>query len=115
RPHAAVAQAEDPPLVLLVRIAELELEQEAVELGLGQRVRALVLDRVLRGEDEERRRQLPRRPFDRHLPLLHLLEEPGLRRRRRPVHLVREQHAREDWAWPERELAAVQRQRSQEI
>ena len=33
---------------------DLELEEEAVELGLGQRVGALEFDRVLGGEDEER-------------------------------------------------------------
>ena len=101
--------------MLLVRVAELELEEEAVELGLGQRVRALVLDRVLRGEDEERLGQLPRRPLDRHLPLLHRLEQRGLRLRRRPVDLVGEQHAREDRSRPERELAAVQRQRPEQV
>ena len=42
------------PLVVRRRIAERGLEQEAVELRLGQRVGALVLDRVLRGEHEER-------------------------------------------------------------
>ena len=36
------------------RVADLQLEQEAVELRLGQRVGALVLDRVLRGDDDER-------------------------------------------------------------
>lgn len=35
-----------------------ELQEEAVELGLGQGVRALVLDRVHGGGDEERLRQL---------------------------------------------------------
>jgi hypothetical protein len=37
----------------LRRIADDDLEHEAVELGLGQRVGALLLDRVLRREDEE--------------------------------------------------------------
>ena len=36
------------------RVADLDLQHEAVELRLGQRVGALLLDRVLRREDEER-------------------------------------------------------------
>jgi hypothetical protein len=41
--------------VLLRREGHPQLEQEAVELGLGQRVGALHLERVLRGQHEERR------------------------------------------------------------
>ena len=37
------------------RVAHVQLEHEAVELRLGQRVGALLLDGVLRGQDEERR------------------------------------------------------------
>ena len=36
------------------RVADVDLHEEAVELRLGQRVGALVLDRVLRRDDEER-------------------------------------------------------------
>ena len=36
------------------RVPEREPRAEAVELRLGQRIGALVLDRVLRGDDEER-------------------------------------------------------------
>ena len=45
---------EDLALLGLGRIADRELHQEAVDLRLGQRVGAFVLDRVLRREDEER-------------------------------------------------------------
>ena len=41
-------------LLLRARVADRQLEQEAVELRLGQRVGALVLDRVLGGDDDER-------------------------------------------------------------
>ena len=37
-----------------VRVADVEAEQEAVELRLGQRIGALVLDRVLGPDHEER-------------------------------------------------------------
>ena len=53
--------------------------------------------------------------LDRHLLLLHRLEQRGLRLGRRPVDLVGEQHAREDRPRPERELAAVQRQRARQV
>ena len=42
------------PLGVRARIAEARAQQEAVELGLGEGIRALVLDRVLGREDEER-------------------------------------------------------------
>ena len=39
------------------RIADHDLEHEPVDLRLGQRIGALLLDRVLRGQHEERLRQ----------------------------------------------------------
>ncbi len=52
--EAAVVAGQHLLLLLEGRVADLELEQEAVELGLGQRVGALVLDRVLGGDHDER-------------------------------------------------------------
>ena len=54
------------------------------------------LDRVLRGDDEKRRRKRPRLAFDRGLSLAHRLEKARLRARRRPIDLVREQNVRKD-------------------
>jgi hypothetical protein len=92
-------------LALLVRgrIAERHTNHEAVELRLGQRIGALVFDRVLRGDDDERPRQLVRVPVDRHVPLLHALEQAGLGLRRGPVHLVDEHHVGEHGAGPKLE------------
>ena len=45
---AAVREAQHRGLVGRVGIADVELGEEAVELRFGQRIRALVLDRVLR-------------------------------------------------------------------
>ena len=42
--------------------------------------------------------------LDRHLPLLHRLEQRGLGLRRRAVDLVAEQEVREDRPWPELEV-----------
>ena len=51
---AVVCSASMRRLLAERRIAEREPRGEAVELGLGQRIRPLVLDRVLGGDDEER-------------------------------------------------------------
>ena len=56
----------------------MHLEHEAVDLRLGQRIRALLLDRVLRGEDDERLGQRVGLVADRDLPLLHRLEQRAL-------------------------------------
>ena len=57
RVEAVVVGAQYAQLLVAVRQRDGELEQEPVELRLGQRVGALVLDRVLGGGDQERVRQ----------------------------------------------------------
>ena len=93
-------------LLLLVarRIADPQLEHEAVDLRLGQRVRALLLDRVLRRQHEERLLELERRAADRHLLLLHRLEQRRLHLGRRAVDLVGEDDVGEDRPALHREL-----------
>src|SRR5438094_2660324 len=100
-----VVRAEDRLLLRRLGIAHDRLEQEAIELGLGKRVGPLVLDRVLRRDDEERPRQGPRVAFERDLLLLHRLEERGLRLRRCAVHLVGEDDVREDRTFLDAEVA----------
>ena len=99
--------AQDLQLGLARRDRQHDLEQEAVELGLGQRVGALVLDGVLRRGDQERPRQRARDPVDRHLALLHRLEQRRLGLGRRPVDLVGEQQVGEDRALAEAQLALL--------
>ena len=72
------------------RVAERDAQQEAVELALRQAIGALLLDRVLRGDDHERRRQGVGAPVDGDLALLHRLEQRRLRLRRGAVDLVGE-------------------------
>src|SRR5207245_2172773 len=88
-------------------IADDGLEEEPVELRLGQRIRALVLHRVLRRDDEERMRQHARLALERDLLLLHRLEQRGLRLGGRAVHLVGEHDVREDRALLDPELAGA--------
>ena len=49
------AASEDVHLAVAARVAERRAQEEAIELCLGERVRPLVLDRVLRRDDEEGR------------------------------------------------------------
>src|SRR3990170_1431103 len=110
-PHV-VGPPRTPPvenllLLLSRRIPDIDAHEEPVDLRLRQRVRAFVLDRILRREHDERARQGMRLPLEGRLPLLHRLEERGLRLRRRAVDLVREQDVREHRPLAEHELARL--------
>ena len=78
------------------RIADAQHHREAVQLRLGQRVDAFLLDRVLRRQHPERIVEREGGVGERDLPLLHRLEQRALRLRRRAVDLVGEQDVRED-------------------
>jgi hypothetical protein len=80
-------------LALLLRggVVDVDLEQEPVALGFGQRVDALVLDRVLGGHHQERLGQRVGLAADGDLALGHDLQQRGLDFRRRPVDLVGQQ------------------------
>ena len=89
---------QDPPLLFRRRIVDHDVEHEAIELRLGQRIRAFLLDRVLRREHEQRPLEIEAHAADRDLILLHRLEQRRLRLRRRAVDLVGEDDVREDRA-----------------
>ena len=61
-------------------------------LRFGQRIGAFLLDRVLRGQHEERIGQLVPHAADGDLPLLHRFEQRGLRLGRRAVDFVGQDH-----------------------
>ena len=86
-----------------------DVEHEPVELGLGQRVGPLELDRVLGSEDEERLLQGIGPALDRDPVLLHRLEQGRLGLRRGPVDLVGEEHVREHRTRCEHHLAPAGR------
>ena len=94
-------------LVLAARIAEPVQEHEAVELRLGQLEGAGLLDRVLRGDDQERRGQLQVLAADRDLALLHRLEHRALHLRRGAVDFIGQQQVREDGPVVDAEVAAL--------
>ena len=73
-----------------------ELHHEPIELRFGQRIRAFLLDRILRREHEERLGQLVRLSGRGHGVLLHRLQQRGLRLRWRAVDLVGQHDVGED-------------------
>ena len=95
----------DLALLVACRIAHAQLQHEPVDLRLGQRVRALLLDRVLRREHEERLLELVGRATDGDLLLLHRLEERRLHLGGRAIDLVREDDIGEDRSLLDHELA----------
>ena len=105
RIEPGVVASEHLLLLLHGRVAHDELEQESVELRFGQRIGALVLHRILRGHDDERIGEHVRPPVDRHLPLLHRLEQRRLRLRGSAVDLVGEEQVREERTLAESEAA----------
>src|SRR3989454_220597 len=98
---------EDFDLLLPRRIADIDLQQEPVDLRLGERIGAFVLDRILRRDHEERPVQWKRLALQGGLSFLHRLEQRGLGLRRRAVDLVREEDVREDRPAPEDEIARL--------
>ena len=99
--------ADDLEFLLLLGIIDEGVEHEAVELGLGQRVGSLLLDRILRGQHEERFGQPAALASGRHLVLLHRLEQRGLGARRGAVDLVGQHQVGEDRAGLEAEGIAA--------
>ena len=76
--------------VLFAGIRHRQLEEEAIQLGLRQGVRAFHLDRILRGENEKGLRERVRGASSRHASLLHRLEQGRLGLGCRAVNLVSE-------------------------
>ena len=83
-----------------------DLHHEPVALRLGQLVDAFGFDRVLRGDDEERRRHVIRVAADGHVLLGHDFEQRRLHLGRGTVDLVGQQEVDEDRAEFDIELLA---------
>ena len=81
-----------------VGIADAQAHQEAVELRFGQRIGAVVLHRVLRGDHHERARQRMRPAVDGDLAFVHGFEQRGLRLGGGAIDLVGQQKIAEDGA-----------------
>ncbi len=98
-------RVQDADLGLLVRVAQLQLDQKTVQLRFGQRVRAVKLDRILSRQHEERRRQIVPLALDRRVRLAHRLQQRRLRPGRGPIDLVGQQHVAEDRSGAKRKRA----------
>src|SRR5439155_9345088 len=94
-------------LLLRRGVAEPDLDQKAVELGLRQRERALELDWVLGRQHQEGLREHAGHAIDRDLAFAHGFEQRALRAWCRAVDLVGQQDVGEDWAGLEAECAFV--------
>ena len=81
-----------------VRIADDHLQHEAIDLRLGQRISAFLLERVLRRENEERIGQPISLVAERDLAFLHRFEQRALHFGGRAIDFVREDEVREDRA-----------------
>ena len=78
-------------------------------MRFGQRIRAFHLNRVLRGEDEERFLQRVADSGGRDLMLLHCFEQRGLGLGRRAIDFIGEDDVGEDRASNELQLASSRR------
>ena len=100
-------QAEDLGFGAGVGISDPDVHQEPVELRLGQRERALLLDRILCRHHQEQRRQRIGRAADGDLAFAHRLKQGRLHLGRRAVDLVGEQDRVEDRSRLELEAAIL--------
>ena len=95
------------PLGLAIGVADVDLEQEAIELGFRKGVGAFLLERVLGREHVERAGQGVFDAADGDLTLLHGLQKGGLGARAGAVDLVGHQELAEHRAGHEAEAAAA--------
>ena len=91
-------------LLFLAGIIKQDLQHETIELRLGQRIGAFILNRVFSREHGKNRRQLMSFAVDRHLPLFHCFQQSGLRLGRRAIDFVGQQYVGEDRALAQIEL-----------
>ncbi len=79
---------QDAPLAGAIGIIHVDLHQKAVELRLGQRIGAFLLQRILRRQHMERTRQVVAMAGDADMIFLHRLQQRRLRARRGAVDFV---------------------------
>ena len=107
RGTGAAHEVEDLAFFIAVRVADLYLEHEAVDLRLGQGVGALLVDRILGGQHEKRLGQLVGFLADGDLPFLHGFEQGALHLGRGAVDLVRQNEVSEHRALTRAEVAGL--------
>jgi len=101
------AAAQDFALGFVGRVAHLDAHQEAVELRFGERVSAVMLDGILRGDDQEGLRERKRTSVNGDLRFVHGFEKSGLRARRGAIDFVGEHHIGENGAGAKLKFAGL--------
>jgi len=107
RGRAGGAATEHQPFRRALRVTEREPQQEPVELRFGQRIDALLLGRVLGGDDEKRIGQGVRGAVHADLMFLHRFQQGALGARAGAVDLVGQQDFGEDRPGLEAEVARL--------
>src|SRR5438067_743400 len=91
-------------LFLQARITDAQTNQETIKLCLRQRKRALMIDGILRRNDQKRWLKNVSLPIDGDAALGHRFEQRGLGARRGPVDFIREDRLGKDRAGTELEF-----------
>jgi hypothetical protein len=99
------AAAQDGAFGFVRWIAHFHAHKETVELGFGERVCAVMLDGILRGDDEEGLRELQGAAVDGDLGFVHGFEKCGLGARGGAIDFVGENDVGEDGAGAKFEVA----------
>ena len=88
-------------------ITQTKLHQESIELSFGKGKSALVVNRVLSGDDQERRRQLVGRTVNRDAAFSHRFEQRRLSSRRGAVDFIRQHNLSENRAGAKLKFAGL--------
>ena len=104
---ACACAASDPDLFVERRVADMQADEEAVQLRLGQRVRAGHVDRILGRQHHEDLGQVVADAIDADAEFLHALQQGRLGARRRPIDFVGQQDMGEYRAGAKFEVAGL--------
>jgi hypothetical protein len=96
-----------PRLDVRRRVTDADAHHEAIELRLRQREGAGEVLRILRRQNDERIGQLETSAVQRHLTVVHRLQQCGLSARTSAVDLVGQKHVRKDRPAPNMELGSA--------
>ena len=105
--RAAIGRGKQGAFGIAIRIFQTKAQHEAIQLRIRQWIGARQFHRILRGDDEKRRRQRMRGAIGGNLLFGHRLEQGALGFRRGAVDFVGEYELREQWAWMEFERALL--------
>ncbi len=100
--------SKDLPLLGLPRVSQHYFHKKPIQLGLGQRVSALLFNRILGGHHHKTFGQRQGFAVDAHLSFLHGLKKRGLGLWWRPVDFVAQKNFGKNWTLAKMKLPTVQ-------